>query len=243
MTTLSATDFIASLLGPWAQDVNGFSILLRLALSVLLSAVVGCERSSKRHSAGLRTFILVSLASTAAMLIDLKLHAVLGSSIAVLSASTVIGAAMICGNSILFSSRNQIKGLTTSAALWTCSLIGLSAGAGLYTVTLVAFVMLLCSLSIFPLAEKLLKDRSNHFEIHLELKSKSDLQNFVSTVRQLGLRVDDLESNPAFLNSGLSVFSVSLTILSRELQKYKKHAEIIQALQTLEYVSYIEEMN
>ena len=40
-----------------------------------------------------------------------------------------IGAAMICGNSILFSSRNQIKGLTTSAALWTCSLIGLSAGA------------------------------------------------------------------------------------------------------------------
>jgi hypothetical protein len=43
MTTLSATDFIASLLGPWAQDVNGFSILLRLALSVLLSAVVGAS--------------------------------------------------------------------------------------------------------------------------------------------------------------------------------------------------------
>ena len=42
---------------------------------------------------------------------------------------------------------------------------------------------------------------------------------------------------------GLSVFSVSFTITSPELKQYKKHAEIIEALQSLEYVHYIEEMN
>ena len=88
-----------------------------------------------------------------------------------------------------------------------------------------------------------LKDRSNHFEVHLELKNKLDLPDFVSTVRALGMRIDDIESNPAYLNSGLSVFTVSFTVDSPELKQYKKHGEIIEALKSLDYVYYIEEMN
>ena len=60
-------DVIAGLLGPWSAELGLGAILLRAALSVLFSAVIGCERSSKRHSAGLRTFILVSITGTAAM--------------------------------------------------------------------------------------------------------------------------------------------------------------------------------
>jgi putative Mg2+ transporter-C (MgtC) family protein len=236
-------DALASLLGAWSAGLNGYSVLLRIVLSTVLSAVIGCERSSKRHSAGLRTFILVSLTGTVAMLTDLYLMALCGGTFPILSAAAVVGAAMVSGNSILFSSRSQIKGLTTSAALWDCSLIGLTAGAGLYTVMLLSFFALLASISFFPSIERYLKDKSNHFEIHLELNSKNDLQAFVATVRKLGLRIDDIESNPAYLNSGLSVYSVSLTIESPELRKYKKHAEIIEALQTLDYVSYAEEMN
>ena len=103
-------------------------------------------------------------------------------------------------------------------------------------------LLLLCSLALFPQLEMLLKNRSNHFEIHLELKNKANLQDFVTTIRRLGLRIDDIESNPAYLNSGLSVYSVSLTIQSAELKKYKSHGEIIEALSSLEYVHHIEEM-
>ena len=150
---------------------------------------------------------------------------------------------MISGNSILFSSKNQIKGLTTSAGLWACAIVGLALGAGLYVLGLVSFITLLCCLSLFPYIEGYLKDSSNHFEVHLELKNRSNLQDFVTTIRQLGLRVDDIESNAAYLNSGLSVYSVSLTIVSPELKKYKKHEEIIEALRSLEYIYHIEEMS
>ena len=61
--------------------------------------------------------------------------------------------------------------------------------------------------------------------------------------RSLGIRIDDIESNPAYLNSGLSVFTVSFTVSSAELKQYKKHGEIIEALRSLDYVYYIEEMN
>ena len=85
------TDWIAGLLGPWSAELAPGSILLRLALSMALAAIIGCERSSKRHSAGLRTFILVSLAGTATMLIDQYLMDVLPITIPLLSAAAVIG--------------------------------------------------------------------------------------------------------------------------------------------------------
>ena len=236
-------DVIAGLLGPWSAELGLGAILLRAALSVLFSAVIGCERSSKRHSAGLRTFILVSITGTAAMLTDRLLMELAGVPVPVLSAAAVIGMATISGKSILFSSKNQIKGLTTSAGLWCCGLIGMALGAGLYTLSLVLFLVLLCSMSGLPVLEKHLKDRSNHFEVHLELKNKGDLAEFVATIRALGIRIDDIESNPAYVGSGLSVFSVSFTVTSAELKQYKKHEEIIEALRSLEYVYYIEEMN
>ena len=223
------TDWIAGLLGPWSAELAPGSILLRLALSMALAAIIGCERSSKRHSAGLRTFILVSLAGTATMLIDQYLMELLPVTIPVLSAAAVIGITTISANSILFSSKNQIKGLTTSVGLWCCGIVGLALGAGLYTLALVLFLALLCSMSGLPALETHLKDRSNHFEVHLELKNKLDLPGFVSTVRALGIRIDDIESNPAYLNSGLSVFTVSFTVSSAELKQYKKHGEIIEA--------------
>ena len=60
-------DPIASMLGAWSYTDGIESIMFRIALSVVLSAIIGYERSTKRHAAGLRTFILVSLATTVAM--------------------------------------------------------------------------------------------------------------------------------------------------------------------------------
>lgn len=235
-------DPIAMRLGAWSLEIGAASVIFRILLSVLLAAVIGCERSSKRHSAGLRTFILVSLASTVAMLLDIYLSSQ-GDELYIISAATVIAAAIISVNSMLFSSRNQIKGLTTSMGLWATGIIGLTAGAGLYTVTLVSFAALLCCLSLFPAFETYLKNRSNHFEVHLELKSSEYLQDFVTTIRRLGLFIDDIESNPAYVNSGLSVYSIAISIDSAELKKYKTHKEIIEALKTLDYIYHIEEMH
>lgn len=236
------TDPAVSLLGDWAGELTIGSILLRLSLAVAFVGVIGCERANKRHSAGLRTFILVSLASAIAMLLDLFLLQYTAIDLPILSAAVVVGVAMLSGNSILFSSRNQIKGLTTSAGLWTCGIIGLTAGAGFYTVTVVSFLFLLCILTCLPAVEGWLINRSNHFEIHLELKSRSNLQDFVTTIRRLGMRIDDIESNTAYLGSGLSVYTVMISVSSQELKKYKTHSEIIQALSTLDYIYYIEEM-
>lgn len=235
-------DPIARLLGEWSTELNTYSVILRVAIAVIFASVIGCERSSKRHSAGLRTFVLISFASTVSMILDIYLMRSFSFGFPVLSASTVIGTAMLSGNSILFSSRNQIKGLTTSAGLWTCGILGFTIGAGLYTITVIVYLFLLCILACFPSLEAYLKNRSNHFEIHLELKSSEYLQDFVTVIRRLGLRIDDIEANLAYVGSGLSVYTITITINSTELKKYKTHKEIIEALSSLEYIYHIEEM-
>ena len=231
------SDPIARLLGAWSSEICLGSVIFRIALALIAGACIGCERATKRHAAGLRTFMLAVVATCIAMMLDIGFGAA-----PIVSAAAVVGLAIVSSNSVLFSSRSQIKGLTTSTGLWSCGIAGLAIGSGLYTLAIAACIAILATLSLFPSFEKYLKDRSNHFEIHLELKDRSNLQDFVTTIRRLGLRIDDIESNPAYASSGLSVYTVSVTITSAELKKYKRHDEIIAALRSLDYVYFIDEL-
>ena len=242
LNLLEVADPISKLLGDWSARLDIGSIILRIAVSIIFAAVIGWERSTKRHAAGLRTFMLTSLSGTLAMMLDIFIMQRFSAGFPMISAAFIVGLAIISSNSILYSSKSQIKGLTTAVGLWMVGVSGLLIGAGFYTVSVISFVAMLCCLSLFPSLERRFKNQSNHFEIHLELKHKDDLQNFVTTIRQLGLRIDDIEVNPAYINSGLSVYSIALTIQSGELKKYKTHTEIIEALRSIEYIHHIEEM-
>ena len=236
------SDPIANILGNWAMELNIYSIIFRLIVVVILTAIIGWERASKRHSAGLRTFILISFSSCICMILDLYFIEEYHLTLPLLSCSTIIATALISGNSIVFSSRSQIKGLTTSAALWFCTFLGFIIGAGQYTFTLIVYILFFCILTWFSSIEIYLNNRSNHFEIHLELKNSNYLRDFVTVSRQLGLRIDDIEANQAYIGSGLSVYTITFTIFSETLQKYKTHKEIIEALSSLDYIYHIEEL-
>ena len=235
-------DPLAGMLGiPEALTLG--TLLLRIILSLFLGAVIGWERSNKRHSAGLRTFMLAFLIGTVAAILDCCIFAASDRrGIFLLSACVIIGASIIAVHSMFYSSRNQIKGLTTAVGLWISVVIGIALGLGFYTAALVTYVALLCILFWFPPLEMAFNNRSNHFEVHLELTSSVCLQDFVTVIRRLGLRIDEIEQNPAYVGSGLSVYTISISVSNEMLKKYKTHTEIIEALKSLDYVYYIEEM-
>ena len=226
-----------------SQALTLGTILLRIILSLVLGAVIGWERSNKRHSAGLRTFMLAFLIGTVTAILDCCVFAASDShGMFLLSACVIIGASIIAVHSMFYSSRNQIKGLTTAVGLWISVVIGIALGLGFYTVALVTYIALLCILFWFPPLELAFNNRSNHFEVHLELTSSVCLQDFVTVIRRLGLRIDEIEQNPAYVGSGLSVYTISISVSNEMLKKYKTHTEIIEALKSLDYVYYIEEM-
>ncbi len=235
-------DPIAKLLGEWSSQVNIYSILLRVCLAVLLGAGIGWERSNKRHAAGLRTFILAILTTTIAMVLDKYFLEAFNSGLFIITGASVLALAIISCNTTIYTSKSTIKGLTTSVALWGVSFIGVTLGAGLYLTTIILFFVFLLSLSLFPKLEVFLKNRSVQFDVHLELTNASYLKDFTAVLRELGIRIFDIEANPAYMNSGVSVYTISLSIVKNELQKYKSHQDVIEALKCLPYVAHIEEM-
>ena len=239
MNTSNFIDPLAKLLGDWSSELSFYSILFRFVISILFASLLGWERSNKRHSAGLRTFILITLLGTVCAVLDIALVKSGDTSLYLFSGLAILGGVVISGNSILFSAKKQIKGLTTSVALWLCLLLGIVIGLGYYLVAIVLAALMLVILIFFPMLEIFLKNKSNHFEIHLELKDKTKLQDIVFTLRKLDIRIDDLELNSAYLGTGLSVYAPSLTLKNK---KAGKHKEIVEALSSLDYVSYVEEI-
>ena len=236
-------DIIANFLGEWCVGFNVWGLVFKVAIIVVMSAIVGCERATKRHAAGLRTFMLVSLISMLAAVVDSYIIGTLGAKFSFAVGATIVGLAIVSSNTILYSSKSQLKGLTTSVALWGMCLISILIGLDLYTAALIAFVAFMLCLTGFMKPEYALKRRSDHFEIHLELTSKNSLQDFIAAVRKLGLKIDNIELNTAYMNSGLYVYSIALTIASGEFKKAVRHDDIIAAISSLEYVNFCEELD
>ncbi len=235
------TDFLADLLGDWSREVNIASTAFKTVLVIIMALILGCERARNRHAAGLRTFIVLSIGSMFAGIGDMFFITVLGVSFSFLSAAVFIGISVITANTIIFSSKNQLMGLTTSVGMWAMTIISAILGFGLYTAALIGFAALMVGLLGFSGIERYIKNKSDHFEIHLELKSRSGLQEFTAAAREFGLTIDNLEVNPAYANSGLSVYTVKFTIADKTLRK-KSHGDIIEALSVLDCVYYVEKI-
>jgi len=233
---------IETFLGEWSQQPGDlYAIILRVAMALVLSAIIGWDRASKRHAAGLRTFILVGITSVFAAICDEYMVSQMKVNVTFLSAAGLLCMSTISGKTLLFSSKNQLKGLTTSICLFTDAVLSICIGLGLYTYALIGFMTAIACMALFPALESRLKSLSPQFEIHLELKSRNMLKEFIMAIREFGLHLDDIEFNPAFATSGLGVYTLKITAIGRDLQK-KSHDEIVEALAELDCVEFVEEI-
>jgi putative Mg2+ transporter-C (MgtC) family protein len=141
-------------------------LLLRILLGTVLGAVIGYERRMHGRPAGLRTHLIVALASSTFMVVST--HFVYfqtykaGDLVAVdpsrIAASVVTGVGFLGGGAILRTGVN-VQGLTTAAGLWLVAAIGLSAGAGMYVVSLFSTLLGVVALTLLRRLEN--KDDSH----------------------------------------------------------------------------------
>jgi len=123
------------------------TIALRLVVAALLGALIGLEREMRDRPAGLRTHMLTSLAAAVFTILTFEIRETLvakdGQSssdpIRIIEAVTA-GVAFLAGGAILRSGGN-VQGLTTGAGMWLAGAIGVSCGAGLYTIAAMATVL------------------------------------------------------------------------------------------------------
>ena len=180
--------------------ITPVEMLLRMGISVVLGAAVGYERERTGRPAGLRTHLLVSLASATFMLVSTQFvyfqHYAKDDLVAVdtsrIAASVVTGVGFLGAGAILRTGIG-IQGLTTAASLWLVAAVGLSAGGGMFVEAVIATVITLFSLVILRRVEgkqwRLLQRR---VMILLEDDRVSG-QNVVEHLHTLGATVADID--------------------------------------------------
>ncbi|MDD2799656.1 MAG: MgtC/SapB family protein [Bacteroidales bacterium] len=115
----------------------------RIFLSVIIGGLIGFERQRSKHSAGFRTFTLISVGSTVMMLVSIYLPqefwGVYNSDPTRLAGQVVSGIGFL-GAGAIIQSKGAIRGMTTAASIWIVSALGLAVGAGMYSVALMGMI-------------------------------------------------------------------------------------------------------
>lgn len=127
---------------------NSFEVsVLRLAFAALLGAMIGFEREIHASAAGLRTHMIIAMASCLFTLIAAEIMArdYTGASglqtdpLRLIEAVTA-GVAFLAAGSII-TSGGRVTGLTTGAGMWMAGAIGLACGEGLMPLAILATLL------------------------------------------------------------------------------------------------------
>lgn len=222
-------------------DITIWSVIVRLLLPFIFAGTIGLERAVKKHAAGLRTYLLVCIgASAVTMANQFILKTGSNTDAARLGLGVVQGVGFLGAGTIIVTSRNQIKGLTTAAGLWAVACLGICIGCGFYTASIIMYVVILLALLFLPKLERAFTNKKGIIEIHVEFDSRASLKTFVNCVRDSKFKVVSVEHNPAYSNSGLSVYTI---VVSRKKDCiYKTHADFVKMVSELEYVEFVEEI-
>src|ERR687889_2476237 len=126
------------------EPLSDLEAIERLALAMVVGAVLGVERERLDRPAGLRTYMLVVEGACLFMICAILLAEQIGRAGGVsdpgrIAATVVQGIGFIAAGVILTTGK-EVIGLTTAAGLWVATALGLLIGAGFFVIAIVATV-------------------------------------------------------------------------------------------------------
>lgn len=129
-----------------SPDITLWGAVFKLLLAMLLGAAIGIERRRKAQIAGLRTFALISMGATLAMLISIYIpqeyFGLKNGDPGRIAAQVVSGVGFL-GAGAIIQMKGSVRGLTTAAGIWMTACIGLAVGAGMYVIAIVATLLII----------------------------------------------------------------------------------------------------
>lgn len=129
-----------------AIEITPLNAIFRMIVSLTLGCCVGFERKSRGQIAGIRTFALISLGATLAMILSIyvpqEYMGLKNGDPGRIAAQVITGIGFL-GAGAIIQMKGSVRGLTTAAGIWMVATIGMAVGVGLYLVSIVATGLIL----------------------------------------------------------------------------------------------------
>lgn len=168
-----------------AVEVNAVGAVYKMVLSMFLGAVVGFERKRRGQTAGVRTFSLIAMGATLAMLLSIyvpqEYMGLKNGDPGRIAAQVITGIGFL-GAGAIIQMKGSVRGLTTAAGIWMVAIIGMAVGVGMYWVSVIA-----CGLILFILVqlERIETKVSRGSQMRTILIRTSDIIREISDYRRI----------------------------------------------------------
>ena len=153
-------------------------ICAHLLAALAVGVVVGYERSFKGHSAGMRTYALVCMATTGLVLVcgfpqlwydqHPTIPVVADPHTIIQGIVTGIG---FIGGGVIMKDGLSVRGLASAALIWAMAAIGVMIGLGFYGAS---FLMAALCLAVMSVVRRMEKALPHHAQVHLVMTFDRD---------------------------------------------------------------------
>ncbi|ADU31738.1 MgtC/SapB family protein [Evansella cellulosilytica] len=131
-------------------------IILKLSIALVFGMFIGIDRQLKHKPLGLKTSMVISVASCLVTIVSIQSFQQFASPIynamdpMRLAAQIVSGVGFLGAGVILRRNNDVISGLTSAAMIWAASGLGIAVGAGFYFEALIAVILLMIAVNLLP---------------------------------------------------------------------------------------------
>lgn len=220
------------------REVTYLAVAVRILAAVLVGGLLGLERGMKNRPAGLRTYMLVCVGSCMIMLTNQYIYQTFGTGDPVrLGAQVVSGIGFLGAGTIVVTRRNQIKGLTTAAGLWTVAGVGLALGIGFYEAAIVGGLAVFVVITLLQRMDNSMHRKSKQLEAYIELAKDVTLGDFLRSVRDKDIDIYNVQRETEGSESSNRAYIATL-----KAKRRSNHEAILDIVRSLPGVAYLEEL-
>lgn len=220
-------------------QVNIASIAFRLFLSIILCGAIGMERGLRNRPAGFMTYLLVGCGSALIMITNQYIATIYTNVDPTrMAAQVVSGIGFLGAGTIITTSKNEIRGLTTAAGIWATAAVGLAVGIGFYGGAILGSVFIIFSLMYLKKIDLYIKTHAKTMELYLEYNEEFSMQNLSSYADHSQYQIFDLEFGK------IKTLNGEFGTLTFEFQFHQKvnHTIIIEEIGHLAGILYVREV-
>ena len=207
------------------MNIITYEFVLRLFVAAMLGGVIGLEREYRAKEAGFRTHFLVALGSGLFMILSqfgfddvLAHYEQVSLDPSRIASQVVTGIGFIGAGTIIFQ-KHVVRGLTTAAGLWVTSAIGMTAGAGMYVLSIATTVLvLLCLEALYFILQHF---GTRNITITFSTPKEENIQPVLQRLRDKEIIIDSYEMTRKDTSSG-HYFVVTMEMKFKR-KRYKNH--------------------
>jgi putative Mg2+ transporter-C (MgtC) family protein len=176
--------------------------VIKLLFALLLGFLIGIDRQLKHKPLGLKTSMVISVASCLITLVSIESVAKYSTPGLTnmdpmrLAAQIVTGVGFLGAGVILRRSNDVISGLTTAAMVWAASALGIAAGTGFYKEAFSAVLLIILAVNLLPTFIKFLGPSSlseRDMLVTISVRENEEMTMLIDRIKQAGMKVKHIK--------------------------------------------------